>query len=37
VCATEAKAFKPKNGMTIEVAADKVTLHNAPAEILADF
>jgi hypothetical protein len=39
VCGTEAGAFQPKNGMTIKVSKDnkKVTLHNAPPEVLADF
>lgn len=35
VCATEAEEAKPNNGMIIEATATEITLHNAPAELVA--
>ena len=35
VCETEAKAYKPTNGMTIAISGNIITVKNAPADFLA--
>ncbi|KIN00118.1 hypothetical protein OIDMADRAFT_145636 [Oidiodendron maius Zn] len=34
ICGTEAKAYKPTNGMTVAVSANTITLHNAPDSVI---